>query len=310
MKIVFLDEATIGQLSGLNKIKALGEYVGYDYTLPQDTVARIAGADVVITNKVIIDKALMQSNPSLKLICIAATGTNNVDLQAANELDIQVKNVAGYSTESVLQITFSLLFQWMSHICQFNDYVQSGAYAQAKLFTTITPAFNELAGKRYGIIGLGAIGRRVAEVAKAFGAEVVYYSTSGNNHNPDYKQIALEELLQTADVISVHAPLNDKTNNLLNADSFKLTKSTAFILNVGRGGIINEAALAEALDTDCIGGAGIDVFTKEPVLETNPLMNVKNKHKLFMTPHIAWASVEARERLLSLIAKNIIDSGI
>ncbi|MGL4780676.1 MAG: D-2-hydroxyacid dehydrogenase [Bacteroidales bacterium] len=310
MKIVFLDEATVGQLSGLNKIKALGEYVGYDYTLPQDTAERIKGADVVITNKVIIDKGLMGSNPSLKLICIAATGTNNVDLQAAKDLNIQVKNVAGYSTESVLQITFSLLFQWMSHITQFNDYVQSGEYTQAKLFTTITPAFHELSGKRYGIIGLGAIGRRVAEVAKAFGAEVIYYSTSGNNHNSDYKQVTLEELLQTSDVISVHAPLNDQTNNLIDAASFKLTKPTAFILNVGRGGIINEAALAEALDAGRIGGAGIDVFTKEPVLATNPLMNIKNKHKLIMTPHIAWASVEARERLLSLIAKNIIDSNI
>lgn len=305
MNIVFLDEATVGTIPALNLVKKLGNYTGYDYTSKEETVERMKDCEVVITNKVMISREVMEQSPALKLICVAATGMNNVDLEAAKEKKIEVKNVAGYSTDSVVQITFSLLFELMSHTSHFNEYIHNGSYSESRSFTSIQPPYNELSGKRYGIIGLGAIGKRVAEVATAFGAEVSYYSTSGKNSNDDYIQLSLEELLRTSDVVSIHSPLNDATRGLIDRRALSLMKKSAFIINVGRGGIIVERDLADVLLHDGIAGAGLDVFTVEPILENSPLLEVKDKSRLVMTPHIAWASVEARERLLYHIAENI-----
>ena len=304
-KIVFLDEATVGKISSLELIKELGSYSSYDYTGSEDTLSRVQGFEVVITNKVLISREIMQNSPDLKLICVAATGMNNVDLDAAKELNIEVRNVAGYSTDSVVQLTYSLLFELMSHTSHFSNYIHSGDYSKSPSFTAITPSFSELSGKRYGIIGLGNIGKRVAQVASAFGAEVVYYSTSGKNNNGDYTQLELDELLRTSDVISIHSPLNDKTRGLINESKLNLMKESAFIINVGRGGIIVEKDLAEAINACKIAGAGLDVFTAEPMIAENPLLSVKDSSRLVMTPHIAWASIEARERLLTKIAENI-----
>ena len=304
-KIVFLDEATVGKISSLELIKELGSYSSYDYTGSEDTLSRVQGFEVVITNKVVISREIMQNSPDLKLICVAATGMNNVDLDAAKELNIEVRNVAGYSTDSVVQLTYSLLFELMSHTSYFSNYIHSGDYSKSPSFTAITPSFSELSGKRYGIIGLGNIGKRVAQVASAFGAEVVYYSTSGKNNNGDYTQLELDELLRTSDVISIHSPLNDETRGLINESKLNLMKESAFIINVGRGGIIVEKDLAEAINACKIAGAGLDVFTAEPMIAENPLLSVKDSSRLVMTPHIAWASIEARERLLTKIAENI-----
>lgn len=308
MKIVFLDEATVGQLSGLDKIKSLGEYVGYDHTDASQIVERVGDAEVVITNKVVVGHDIMSACKRLKLICVAATGTNNIDLVAAEKFGIEVKNVAGYSTNSVVQTTFALLMELINHTSTFNEYVHSGEYCRSSSFTSISPAFCELAGKRYGVIGLGSIGRRVAEVAQAFGAEVVYYSTSGSNATFDFQQLSLEELLETSDVVSIHSPLNDATRGLLNYKNLALMKPTAIVINVGRGGIVVEEDLAIALENNIICGAGLDVFTVEPMIKESPLLRFKDSGRLVMTPHIAWASVEARERLLDKIADNIKSS--
>lgn len=305
MEIVFLDEATVGKISSLELIKKLGSYKGYDYTTKEETLSRIKNAEVVITNKVVISGEIMANSPALKLICVAATGMNNIDLKATEERKITVKNVAGYSTDSVVQLTFSLLFELMSHTSQFNGYIHSGEYSKSQSFTSIVPPYSELSGKQYGIIGLGNIGKRVAEVARAFGAEVVYYSTSGKNSNDEYDQLPLDDLLRTSDVISIHSPLNDATRNLIDKRCLNLMKKSAYIINVGRGGIVVESDLADVLNQNGIAGAGLDVFTVEPMIESNPLLTVKDKSRLVMTPHIAWASIEARERLLYNIAENI-----
>lgn len=307
LNIVFLDEATVGNLSNLSLIKKLGNYKGYDFTSKEQTLERIADADIVITNKVVLSREIIEKSPLLKLICVAATGVNNIDLEAAKKRDIPVKNVAGYSTDSVVQITFSLLFELFSHTSHYSNYIHNGEYSTSQSFTSISPAYHELSGKRYGIIGLGNIGNRVATVATAFGADVSYYSTSGKNYNDEYNQVSLEELLRTSDVISIHSPLNDSTRNLIDKSKLNLMKSSAYIINVGRGGIIVEEDLAQALESNTIAGAGLDVFTQEPLSINNPLMRVKDRTRLVMTPHIAWASVEARERLLYGIADNIVE---
>ncbi len=305
MKIVFLDEATVGNISALSQIKALGDYVAYDFTPADMCIERIKDAEVVITNKVVISREVMDNAPELKLICVAATGMNNIDLEAAAEKRIEVKNVAGYSTESVVQITFSLLMELLSHTSHFNDYIHNGEYSKSQSFTSLAKPFRELSGMRYGIIGLGAIGRRVAEVATAFGADVSYYSTSGQNNTSDYYNTSLEELLRVSDIISIHSPLNDKTRGLIDKQRLNLMKHSAYIINVGRGGIIVEQDLADVLNAGTIAGAGLDVFSTEPMPADNPLLTVKDRGRLVMTPHIAWASEEARERLVYTIAENI-----
>lgn len=289
------------------KIAELGEYVTYEFTPSAEVMERVQGADVIITNKKLMTREVMASLPDLKLICITATGVNNVDLKAAAELGIVVKNVAGYSTASVTQVTFALLLELMCKIGDFDRYVKDGKYSVSNSFTRLNPSFDELAGKVFGIVGLGAIGRSVAGVAKAFGAEVIYYSTSGANNNADYRRVEMEELLRTADIISIHAPLNEQTNNLFDYKELSQMKPTSIIVNVGRGGIVNEAALARAIDEKIIGGACFDVFTKEPILKENPLMSIKNMDRVVFTPHIAWASLQARERLMELVYQNIVN---
>ena len=304
-KIVFLDVSTVGQVKDLSVIENLGHYKQYDYTNTEKRIGRIADSDIVITNKVIIDREVMDACPSIKLICIAATGMNNVDRDYAAKKGIQVKNVVGYSTESVTQATFALLFYLLNSSVYYDTYVKSGEYAKSPVFTHHGREFWELHGKVFGIIGLGTIGKRVAQVASAFGSRVIYYSTSGKNINIEYEHKTLKELLQLSDIISIHCPLNEKTQNLISAKQLKLMKSSAILLNIGRGGIIDESALANALDQDQMGGAALDVLVHEPIEENNPLLQIRNSHKLLITPHIAWASIEARTLLIEKIAENI-----
>lgn len=305
LKIVFLDAASVGDVDNLHEISALGDYRRFDLTAPGERIGRIRGCDVVITNKVVIDREVMDACPELKLICIVATGMNNVDLAYAAHKGIAVKNVAGYSTESVAQCTFSMLFYVMNACRYYDDYVRSGRYAESPIFTHLDRPFGELSGKTFGIIGMGTIGRRVAQVAEAFGAKVVYTSTSGNNLDAGYPHLPLQGLLAAADVVSIHCPLNDSTRNLLDASRLQLMKPTAYLVNMGRGGIVDEAALAQALDENRLAGAALDVFSNEPIAADNPLLKIQNQDKLFMTPHIAWASREARCRLMSCTAANI-----
>ncbi|MCL2097774.1 MAG: D-2-hydroxyacid dehydrogenase [Bacteroidales bacterium] len=309
MHIVFLDADTIGKDVTFNSIESLGNLKIYSATLAHETAERIKTADIVITNKVPIGKAEMDSAPSLKLICVAATGTNNINLEYAEEKGIAVKNAAGYSTESVVQTTFANILSLLNSTAYFDQYVKSGAYSTSMIFTHYGQTFWELAGKRFGIIGMGNIGKRVAEVATAFGAEVVYYSTSGKNVNIflPYPLLGLDELLRTCDIVSIHAPLNEQTKNLITLKKLKLMKQEAIIANMGRGGIINEKDLAKAIDENLLGGAAIDVFEQEPIPANHPFLSVKNKAKFQFTPHLAWGSIEARKRLIALTAKNIED---
>ena len=303
MKIVVLDAKTLGK-SDLSALERFGEVVIYPTTKPEETYDRIKEADIVVTNKVVIDKPLMQKAKNLKLICVAATGMNNIDLEAAKRLGIAVKNVAGYSTTSVVQHTFALVFYLIEQLRYYDEYVKSGKWSDSGLFTCIDREFFEIAGKRWGIIGLGASGQEVAKVARSFGCEVIYYSTSGQNTNCDYTRVTLDELLQTSQIISIHAPLNEKTKNLIGKKELDLLQPRSVLLNLGRGGIIDENALAKAIDEKEIY-VGLDVTSTEPLPKESPLLQVKNQERLLITPHIAWTSIEAREKLVEGIVKNI-----
>ena len=297
MKIVFLDALTLGNVD-FEKFKNLGEVEIYQTTSKDEVVKRVKNADIVITNKVVIDKEIMDKS-NIKFIQIAATGMNNVDLEYANKKGIFVKNIAGYSTNAVIQHTFALVLGVINKICYFDEYSKK-SYPNSKIFTHIKDWF-EIKNKRWGIIGLGEIGRGVAKLAVAFGAEVVYYSTSGKNKNSEFKRVDLNELLKTSQIITIHAPLNENTKNLLNKDNLKLIQDNSVLINVGRGGIINEKDLADILQEKNIF-VGLDVFENEPLNANNPLLQ---SDKVLLTPHIAWSSIEAREKLIDGIYKNI-----
>jgi glycerate dehydrogenase len=305
MKIVFLDSATLGESISYKLLEELGELVLWSHSFPEDIAERVKEADVVIVNKVRMFAEQIDSAPNLRLICVAATGTNNVDIPYANSKGIQVKNVVGYSTDSVAQITFGSLLALMNHSAYFDNCVKSGEYSKSLHFTDTGRSFTEIAGKRFGIIGMGTIGKRVAAIATAFGAKVSYYSTGGSAHCSDYPSVSLNELLSESDIISIHAPLSDKTNNLISLEQLKMMKQSGIIMNMGRGGIINEADLAIALDSGIIAGAATDVFVQEPVPADHPYLKVKNRERLILTPHIGWAGENAKNVLIKGIAENI-----
>jgi len=303
-QIVILDVETLGEDLDLSVLEQFGDVTKYRNSSEEETPERIKNAHIVITNKVVITKEMMEQSPKLELICIAATGMNNVDLEAAKALNIPVKNVAGYSTHSVVQHTFAMLFYLLEHMKYYDDAVQSGLWSISGLFTDVSRPFHEISGKKWGIIGMGAIGKEVAKVATAFGATVSYYSTSGNNTDTGYLNQPLDILLSTSDVISIHAPLNEKTYALINETNLPLLKEKAVLLNLGRGGIINETDLAYELDRREIY-AGLDVLEKEPIDTNNRLLQIEHKERLLITPHIAWTSIEARKKLLEGIVTNI-----
>jgi len=305
MNIVVLDASTYGEDINLDIFKDFGDVTFYDTTPIKLTLERIKNADIVITNKVVIDKETLDKSPKLKLICVGATGMNNIDLPYAKEKNIEVKNVSGYSTHSVVQHTLSMVLYLASHSRYFDEYVKSKEWQRSEIFTHLGRSFFEIKDKSWGIIGLGAIGKGVASVASSLGANVQYYSTSGaNKENSLYKNVELETLLKTSDIISIHSPLNERTKDLINSENLKFLKSGAILINVGRGGIINETDLALALDSSKIY-AGLDVLENEPMRENHPLLNIKSSEQLYITPHIAWTSIEARQTLIRSIAKNI-----
>ena len=305
MKIIILDRKTLGFDVSVDIFSKFGKVVSFDTTKENETKDRIKDADIVLTNKVYVGENELKDS-SVKLICITATGMNNVDLDYAKANNIEVKNVAGYSTSSVVQLGFSMIFYFVQKLNYYKNYVDEQNWQKSDTFTHIDKPFFELDNKRVGIIGLGEIGRDFAKKAKAFNCEVVYYSTSGQNTNNEYKSVTLEQLLKTSDIISIHAPLNSKTKDLLGYKELNLLKDGAILLNLGRGGIINEPDLARILDEKNIF-CGLDVVSKEPIEESNPLLKVKNKNRLLLTPHIGWASIEARTRLVNMVAKNIED---
>lgn len=305
MKLVFLDTKTIGEDIDLSAYDALGEMVKYGFSTLEEIPERVKDADVLIVNKIAINEQTIGTAKNLKLVCVTATGTNNLDKEYLKKRGIAWRNVAGYSTESVTQHTFALLFYLLEKIRYYDDYVKDEKYINDTVFTHFAEHFNEVNGKTWGIIGLGTIGRRVADIAKAFGARVIYYSASGSPAQEGYEQVDFETLLTTSDIVSVHAPLNEYTKDLMDREAFAKMKKTAIFLNLGRGPIVVEQDLYEALETGEIAAAGLDVLCEEPMSETNPLAKIKDSKKLIITPHIAWASVEARNRLMQIIVEQI-----
>lgn len=305
MKIVFLDAKTIGSDIDLSDFEQLGEVVIYDYSSDEEALERTADADVIILNKVQINENTIGAAKKLKLVCVTATGTNNLDKDYLASRGIAWRNVAGYSTESVAQHTFALLFYLLEKLRYYDDYVKDEHYVNDTSFTHFAERFHQLNGMTWGIIGLGNIGRRVADIAALFGANVIYYSASGQTAQKGYKQVDFDTLLQSSDIISVHAPLNEYTENLMNADAFSKMKERAIFLNLGRGPIVDEQALYDALINNQIAAAGLDVLYAEPMREDNPLRRIKDSKKLLITPHIAWASVEARTNLMHIIFNQI-----
>ena len=301
-KIVFLDGDTLGDTS-LDPIRQRGDLTVYPRTRQDQVIERIADCDVVIVNKVLIRKQEIDAAPNLKLICVAATGVNNVDVAYASEKGIPVRNVAGYSTESVVQVTFMHLLNLFGQGNYFDQRIKNGTYTQEGLFTDLSRSFREINGKTIGIIGMGTIGQRVAAIATAFGMRVCYYSTSGTSHCKTYPSVSLDELLSQSDVISIHAPLNATTKGLLTLEHLQKMKPTAFLINMGRGGIVVEKDLAQALMNGHLAGAATDVFEQEPIPADHPYLQVGEK--LLLTPHIGWASVEARDLLVKKLADNI-----
>ena len=307
MKILILDAATFGEDIDISKFNELGEVTVYAKSTKKEALERLEAVnpDAVITNKVVIGNDEMQAAPNLKIILEAATGYNNIDIECARTLRIKVANVAGYSTMSVVQHTFALFFYLYEKMRYYDDYVKSGEYSKSTIFTNFSNVFGELAGKTWGIVGLGHIGSRVADAARAFGCKVVYYSASGHTYDTEYEKVDLDTLLKESDIISIHAPLNQYTKDLFNYENLKKMKKSAYLINVGRGPIVNDADLAKALNEGEIAGAGLDVLTTEPMPADNPLLAIKDSNKLVITPHNAWATYEARVRLLDEIYNNL-----
>ncbi|GAA0816433.1 D-2-hydroxyacid dehydrogenase [Clostridium tertium] len=303
-KIVILDGKTLGELD-FTKLREFGELAYYDTTKPEEVVERIKDANIVLTNKVVLNENNLKEAKNLELICETATGFNNIDIVYAKNNNIAVTNVAGYSTNTVAQHTFATVLSLYDKLSYYDNYVKSGDYAKSGLFTNVSKPFYELEGKTWGIIGFGAIGKKVAKIAEVFGVNVIYYSTSGKNSNSEYKRVDFKALLDQSDIISIHAPLNKDTQGLINYDALKNMKKSSILVNMGRGPIVVEADLAKALDEELIAGAALDVFEVEPIKEDNPLISIRNKENLVVTPHIAWASVEARVRLFEEVINNI-----
>ncbi len=305
MNIVFLDADTIGRDIDLSMFEKSGHVTVYGFSSKEEMRERAADADVLILNKMQADAYTLEKASHLKLICVTATGTNNLDKNYLAQRNIEWRNVAGYSTECVTQHTFAMLFYLLEKLAYYDNYVKSEAYVNNTTFTHFSNVFHELYGMTWGIIGLGAIGRRVAQIAAAFGCHVIYFSTSGKNDNPDYSRVSFDDLLSRSDIVSVHAPLTEKTEGLMNRSAFQKMKKSAVFLNLGRGPIVVEQDLADALLAEELAAAGLDVLSAEPMHPDNPLKSIKDSGRLLITPHIAWAGVETRRRLMETVCQQI-----
>lgn len=301
MNIVLLDADTIGKDIDLSIFQKLGDVKIYGFSTDEEMRERVADADVIIVNKMKVNACTLSKASRLKLVCVTATGTNNLDKEYLAQRRIAWRNVAGYSTECVAQHTFALMFYLLEKLPYYDNYVKSEAYVNNTTFTHFSNVFHEINGMTWGIIGLGAIGQRVAQIAALFGCRVIYYSTTGRNNNPDYERVSFEALLAQSDILSVHAPLTPQTEGLMDYAAFTQMKKSAIFLNLGRGQIVVEQDLADALNHGEIAAAGLDVLCAEPMSSDNPLKSIKDSERLLITPHIAWAGVEARRRLMDII---------
>lgn len=306
VKIVVLQAATVGKDIDLSFYKALGNVVMYDQTSQEQVRERILDADIVVTNKNLMNQEVLEGLQRLELICLFATGTNNVDLTYCQEHGIKVANVKGYSTDTVAQHTIALLMHLVEKNAFYDQFVKSKGYTHSGSFTYFDQVFHDISSMTWGIVGLGQIGHKVALIAKAMGAKVIYYSTSGQNSTHEYQQVDFDTLLKSSDIISIHAPLNEKTHYLFDEKALRSMKPSSYLINVGRGGIIEEKALVKVLNEGHLAGVGLDVFEHEPLLEDDLLYTVQDQSKLIMTPHIGWGSLESRQRCVNEVYENIL----
>ena len=305
MKIVELDRETLGYDIDTSVLKTIGSFEEHEAADLETTREYIKDADIIIFNKTKMNEELLKDAPNVKLLAITATGFDNIDLEYCKSRGIAAANVKAYSTPAVAQHTFAMALFILEKISYYDEYVKSGRYSSQSGFCNFDEKYNELSGKTWGIIGMGNIGRSVAKIAEAFGCKVIFYSASGNSTCTDYERVDLDTLLKESDVLSIHCPLSDRTRNLINRDTLKLMKKSAILINVARGPVVNDADLAEALNNGTIAGAGLDVLGVEPMEKDNPLGLIKDSRKLLITPHMAWASVESRQRCFDEVFENI-----
>ncbi len=306
MKIVILERLSVGIDVSIDIFNDLGEVTSYDNTVEEaDIRERVKDADVVIFNKAKMNESTLKDAPNVKLICAFATGYDCVDLEYCKKRGITVCNVVNYSTDAVAQHTFAMMFYLLEHLPHYDKYVKSGEYGAQSRFSNFDLPFVELAGKTWGIVGMGNIGRKVAHIAQAFGCRVIFYSASGNSSCTDYERVDFDTLLKESDFLSTHCPLSDKTRDLIDAQALKKMKNTAILINVARGPVVNNVDLYDALEKGEILAAGLDVIMQEPITDDNPLSKIMDSNKLLITPHMAWASTEARYRLVNEVYENI-----
>ncbi len=305
MKIVVLERNSVGLDVSVDGIAALGDVTIYPNTTAADVKEKITDADIIVANKAPLNEETLKDAPNVKLICEFATGYDNIDLSYCQSRGIKVANVVNYSTDAVAQHTFALCFYVLEKLRHYDEYVKSGAYAAQDRFSNFDIPFTELAGKTWGIVGMGNIGRKVAAIARAFGCKVIFYSASGQSTCTEYERVDFDTLLKESDFLSLHCPLSDKTRNLIDLDALKKMKKSGILINVARGPVVNENDLYTALTENLIAGAGLDVISAEPIRKDNPLGSIMDSNKLIITPHLAWASIEARNRCVSETCLNI-----
>lgn len=305
MKLVVLERNSVGTDVDVSCFERFGEVEYYPNTVAENTAERVKDADIVIANKAPMNESTLKDAPDVKLICLFATGFDNVDLDYCKSRGIKVANVVNYSTAAVVQHTLMLALALEEKLAFYDDYVKSDTYANQDRFSNFDRPFGEFEGKTWGIVGMGNIGRGVARVAQALGCKVIFYSASGNSTCTEYERVELDTLLAQSDILSLHCPLSDRTRGLINKEAFAKMKRSAILVNVARGPVVDTQALYEALTEGQIAAAGLDVLEKEPISRDNPLGTIKDSTKLIITPHMAWASTEARERLVSEVSKNI-----
>lgn len=305
MKLVVLERNCVGTDVDVSCFEKFGEVTYYPNTVAENTAERMKDADIVIANKVPLNESTLKDASNVKLICLFATGYDNVDLAYCKNRGIKVANVINYCTPAVAQHTILLAMMLSEKIAFYDEYVKSGTYSAQDKFCNFDRAFNELEGKTWGIVGMGSIGHKVAALATAFGCRVIFYSASGKSTCTEYERVDFDTLLKESDILSLHCPLSDRTRNLMNKDAFAKMKKTAVLVNVARGPVVNTQDLYDALMEGEIAGAGLDVLEKEPMEVSNPLGQIEDSTKLIITPHMSWASTESRIRLVEEVVKNI-----
>lgn len=302
MKIVMLDAATLGDDIGFDAIESIGELTVYKTTVPEQIPERIKNADVIVLNKLKLGAHNLGGTENLKLICVTATGYDNIDTDYCRKRGIGVANIVGYSTNSVAQLTIALALELVMRLPVYTKFVRSGEYTRSGVANRLEPAFCELAGKTWGIVGMGNIGKKVAKIAEAFGCRVI---CTKRKPEQGLTVVSLDELMRTADVISVHLPLSNETKGLISRELLSLMKPTAVIVNAARGAVFDEAALAELIENGSIAGAASDVYSTEPFGEEHPFYKIKDRENFVLTPHMAWGALEARMRCIDEVAANI-----